>query len=168
VSKFTFIDLFAGIGGFHHAMKSLGGECVMTCELDAECFEVYSKSFPTNNEEYKFVRNIRDVTRNVPDDEHSLRSASEIDGLVPDHDVLCGGFPCQPFSKSGSQHGVRDQTRGTLFFDILQVVEAKKPKYIFLENVRNLAGPRHQDTWATVITALRSLGYFVSEMPFNI
>src|SRR5690625_383266 len=83
---------------------------------------------------------------------------------IPDFDVLCAGFPCQPFSKSGHQLGV-SETRGTLFFHIETLLRAKKPKLVVLENVRNLAGPRHRDTWQTVIDTLRDIGYRVSSVP---
>lgn len=161
--SFTFIDLFAGIGGFHHALKSLGGKCVLSCEWDKECQNVYLSSF--GKTDYKLVSNIREITRNDIEDENSLKTPKQISKLVPDHDLICGGFPCTTYSKSGAQKGVRDKTRGTLFYDILQIIEAKRPKYVFLENVRNLAGPRHLSTWKTIIGSLDELGYSVHSVP---
>lgn len=161
---FDFIDLFAGIGGFHHALSQLGGRCVLTCEIDQECKQVYQSSFEDPDPD-AFITNIRALTRADIDDEDSTLSDAAIRKRVPEHTVLCAGFPCQPFSKSGAQQGVLDKTRGTLFFDIMAIARARKPKYMVLENVRNLAGPRHTQTWRTIIDSIRELGYRVADEP---
>lgn len=157
---FTFIDLFAGIGGFHHALEGLGGKCVLACEIDNSCRDLYSKTFNIKNG--VFPTDVRSLTH---DANGKTLSSKSISAIVPDHNVLCAGFPCQPFSKSGKQLGIHDQTRGTLFFDIMEIARAKKPKYMILENVRNLAGPRHIDTWEIIIDSLRDAGYRVCETP---
>lgn len=160
---FRFIDLFAGIGGFHHALSGpeFGGECVFASDIDPKCRLVYQSTWPDLPEE-RVVGDIRELTlkRNGKD-----RPLKELAELIPDHDVLCAGFPCQPFSKSGAQQGTLDATRGTLFFDILRIVQAKKPEFLLLENVRNLAGPRHSETWATIVESLREEGYRLSHVP---
>lgn len=146
-SGFRFIDLFSGIGGFHLALEGLGGTCVLASEIDPDCQAVYRRRFPHT----PLIGDIRALTAR-PDS-------------IPEHDVLAAGFPCQPFSKSGAQLGLRDQTRGTLFFDIMEVVRARRPRYVILENVRNIAGPRHRETWRTVIESLREEGYSVGGEP---
>ena len=142
---FTFVDLFAGIGGFHYVMDALGGECVFASEIDEQAAAVYSRNWG--------VEPAGDIV-----------ALTDPEVLVPRHDVLCAGFPCQPFSKSGFQRGVAE-TRGTLFWNICRILEERRPPVIVLENVRNLAGPRHRSTWETIIRSLRNLGYWVADEP---
>lgn len=143
---FTFIDLFAGIGGFHAALSAMGGQCVYAVEIDSAASKVYERNWGMNP--------FGDVTADANDDGVS----------VPRHDVLCAGFPCQPFSKSGAQRGM-DETRGTLYWNILKIIEARRPAIVLLENVRNLAGPRHRHEWQVIIETLRQQGYRVSDIP---
>jgi DNA (cytosine-5)-methyltransferase 1 len=147
---FTFIDLFAGIGGFHAAMDPIGGECVFVSEIDSAASSVYSKNW-LKNSDISVSGDIKELTKNV-------------NKYIPNHDVLTAGFPCQPFSKSGHQLGV-NEARGTLFYNILQIIEEKKPKIILLENVRNLVGPKHYKDYLIIIKLLRKLGYAVSDEP---
>jgi DNA (cytosine-5)-methyltransferase 1 len=162
--RFRFIDLFAGVGGFHHALAGLGGRCELAVELDDEARRVYRASFPEMGQD-QVVADIRSLTRTRPHPDSDELSPEQIREIVPEHDVLCAGFPCQPFSKSGFQKGVRDKTRGTLFFDVMSIVLAREPEFVILENVRNLAGPRHVDTWNTIVESLREAGYRVAGEP---
>jgi DNA (cytosine-5)-methyltransferase 1 len=142
---FTFVDLFAGIGGFHAALSGMGGKCVYAVENDKNAAEIYQKNWG--------ISAFGDITK---DANEKVK--------VPAHDVLVAGFPCQPFSKSGDQKGM-NETRGTLFWNILKIVEKRKPSLILLENVRNLVGPRHQHEWKIIIKSLREQGYSVSDKP---
>lgn len=153
---FTFSDLFAGIGGFHAALGALGGECWFSSEIDRNASAVY---------DYNWFRPQRDgfedEKKRVNGDIVPLTDPVVV---VPPTDVLAAGFPCQPFSKSGFQRGM-DETRGTLFWNIARVLEETEPSVLLLENVRNLAGPNHRATWATIVKTLRQAGYRVSSVP---
>jgi DNA (cytosine-5)-methyltransferase 1 len=150
-----FVDLFAGIGGFHAAINAEfeDSQCVLASDIDAACRSVYVENF--NVDVAGDIRAITDGDR------------IDIQQRVGPHDLLTAGFPCQPFSKSGNQRGI-DEARGTLFFDICRILDARKPRFILLENVPNLVGQRHGETWSTIIRLLRSLGYAVSDEPTTI
>lgn len=141
---FKFIDLFAGIGGFRLAMQNLGGKCVYTSEWDPQA----QKTYRANYGEVPFG----DITK------------EKNKQYIPDgFDVLCAGFPCQAFSIAGKRGGFED-TRGTLFFDVAEIILRKKPKAIFLENVKGLRNHNGGKTLATILNVLRNdLGYFVPE-----
>lgn len=141
---FKFIDLFAGIGGFRLALQNLGGKCVFTSEWDKEAQKTYRANFG----EVPFG----DITK-----EH-------IKNFIPDNfDMLCAGFPCQAFSIAGKRGGF-DDTRGTLFFDVAEIIKRKKPKAIFLENVKGLRSHDKGKTLETILNVLRNdLGYYVPE-----
>lgn len=166
---FTFVDLFAGVGGFHAAFDRLGGKCVYAAEIDEDARAVYGKAWvePDLIERgwgYTFAKDINDDVPVVS--EGDMGEPGEDLPNFPEHDILAAGFPCQAFSKSGHQKGVLDETRGTLFYNILRIVRAKKPKIVFLENVRNLAGPKHRDTtFKTIVESLESFGYVISHAP---
>jgi DNA (cytosine-5)-methyltransferase 1 len=142
--KFTFIDLFAGIGGFRLAMQNLKGKCVFTSEWDEQAKKTYEANFG----EVPFG----DITK------------EETKKFIPDNfDVLCAGFPCQAFSIAGRRGGFED-TRGTLFFDVAEIIKKKKPKAIFLENVKGLVNHDKGRTLSTILNVLRNdLGYNVPE-----
>jgi len=141
--KFTFIDLFAGVGGFRIAMQNLGGKCVFSSEID----KYAKKTYEVNFGEVPFG----DITKIKEKD-------------VPEHDILCAGFPCQAFSIAGKRKGFADETRGTLFFDIARIIKEKKPKAFFLENVKGLRNHDKGKTLKTILKVLRKdLNYFVPE-----
>ncbi len=148
--KFTFIDLFAGIGGFRIAFQSLGGKCVFSSEID----QFAKKTYEANFGEIPFG----DITK-----------IAEMD--IPDFDILLAGFPCQPFSLAGvskkqslgREHGFKDKTQGTLFFDIKRILKAKRPKAFFLENVKNLLTHDKGKTFRVIKETLEDeLGYVIN------
>lgn len=154
-SQFRYVDLFAGIGGFHAMLDHAGGQCVFVSEIDAAARETYLRNWVDPLPEDRRPRVNVDITTATP-------PRGRVD--VPQHDVLAAGFPCQPFSKSGFQRGM-DEARGTLFWNIARILQVRRPKVVLLENVRNIAGPRHTHEWDVIIETLRSLGYRVSRTP---
>jgi DNA (cytosine-5)-methyltransferase 1 len=161
--SFTFSDLFAGIGGFHAALHAAGGTWAFASEIDPDAAAVY---------DHNWLRPLREAGTTPPAGVGEFRVSGDIVPLtdpevkVPRADVLAAGFPCQPFSKSGFQRGM-DETRGTLFWNIARILQdpERRPSVVLLENVRNLAGPRHEDTFATIVTTLRQLGYRTADRP---
>lgn len=151
--KFKYIDLFAGIGGFHQAMQSVGGECVFASEIDKNARESYEANYKFDSPnlfaaDNKYFNN--DITSACPEE-------------IPDFDVCCGGFPCQPFSVAGLRKGFED-TRGTLFFNIANIIKNKKecgvpPKVLYLENVRGLRTHDNGNTFKVILETLEELGY---------
>lgn len=137
-----FIDLFAGLGGFHLALRKLGHHCVFACEIDETLREIYKLNFG--------MKPIGDI-----------RGVAEKD--VPQHDILCAGFPCQPFSKAGSQYGLKDPKLGTLFFEILRITRYHKPKFLILENVPNFEKHDRGKTWDQIEKLLRQEGYDIRQ-----
>jgi DNA (cytosine-5)-methyltransferase 1 len=140
LQNFKFIDLFAGLGGFHVALERLGGTCVFAAEWQPHLQDLYFQNFGI-----KPAGDIRDVS---PDS-------------VPDHDVLCAGFPCQPFSKAGEQLGFECTRQGGLFFNVEAIIKAKKPQYFILENVPNLLQHDSGKTFIRIKNILNDLGYTV-------
>lgn len=145
---FKFIDLFAGIGGFHQAMKQLNGECVFAAEISPETANTYKENYG--------IEALYDITKVNPDD-------------IPAHDVLCAGFPCQSFSKAGTRKGFQD-ARGVLFFDIVRILQYHNyrydgPKFVILENVRNLISHDKGNTWKRIRKELQNLDYVVIDNP---
>jgi len=153
--EFTFIDLFAGIGGFRIAMQALKGKCVFSSEIDIKARRTYENNFG----EVPFG-DIREFTGHQITDE-------KLNNLIPDHNVLCAGFPCQPFSLAGISarnflkqvNGFSDKIKGNLFFDIARIVAVKKPDVVFLENVKNFKGHDGGNTFLTVRKTMEDLGY---------
>lgn len=159
--RFTFIDLFSGIGGFRIALQSLGGKCVFSSEINKSAAETYAINFgevPSGD--------IRDFTMSLN---------SNIESKIPVHDILAAGFPCQPFSLAGVSarnslglsHGFEDEDQGNLFFEIEKIVEVLKPKVLFLENVKNFRSHDSGNTFNTVKSIIEGLGYDFNSAVIN-
>lgn len=145
LNGWKFIDLFAGLGGFRLALESLGAVCVYSNEWDLSAQEVYNTNFGE-----------------IPGGD--ITKVNE--KTIPDHDILCAGFPCQAFSISGKQRGFED-TRGSLFFDVARIVKEKRPKIVFMENVKNFATHDNGKTLKTVQTIMEELGYSFNQKVLN-
>jgi DNA (cytosine-5)-methyltransferase 1 len=137
-----FIDLFAGLGGFHVALRRLGHECVFASEIDSVLQALYSKNFGLN---------AHGDIRLVPISE------------IPKHHILCAGFPCQPFSKAGRQKGLKCPRYGSLFDNVIEILKARRPEFIILENVPNLSRHNGGETWTKMRTRLERAGYKIDE-----
>lgn len=138
-----FIDLFAGLGGFHLALQQLGCDCVFASEIKEDLRHLYELNFG--------ISPAGDITQINPKE-------------IPEHDILCAGFPCQPFSQAGYQQGFKDSKgRGNLFDNICAILEVKHPRYVMLENVSNLKGHDHGNTWKVIHKRLVDLNYHVYE-----
>jgi len=138
-----FIDLFAGLGGFHIALENLGHKCVFASEIKPNLQKLYEKNF-------------------------GIKPAGDIKKIdvrkdIPKHDILCAGFPCQPFSKAGNQQGLNDKKNGNLFKYIVEILETKKPNYFILENVRNLISHDNKETYQHIKNKLIGLGYTIDK-----
>ena len=151
-SKYKVASFFAGIGGFHLALASLGGKCVFASEKDSFARQTYCHNFDTM--QFEFNDDIRKISPQQ----------------IPDHDILCAGFPCQPFSIAGVSkknslgrpHGFECTTQGTLFFDVARIIAKKRPKAFLLENVKNLISHDKGNTFKVILETLRDeLGYHV-------
>lgn len=137
--QFTFIDLFAGLGGFHLAMEKLGGKCVFASELKEDLRILYKENYGIDC--FGDINTV-DIENDIP----------------KNFDMLCAGFPCQPFSKAGKQQGFNDEKdRGNLFWKIMEILKAKTPEYILLENVQNLQTHDNGNTWEVIRTHLKTL-----------
>jgi len=137
--KSTFVDLFCGIGGFRLGMEKNGFKCVWACDIDKYACMIYRKHF---GEEGLYEGNIKEVSAKA----------------IPNHDILCAGFPCQSFSIAGKRLGFRD-TRGTLFFEICRIARKKQPPILFLENVKGLLNHEKGETFKIILSSLDELGY---------
>lgn len=161
--KFKFIDLFAGIGGFRIAMQNQGGKCVFSSEIDTAA----KKTYELNYGEVPFGDITLFTNENISDE--------QLDRLIPDHHVLCAGFPCQPFSRAGvsarnflgKSHGFDDENQGNLFFDIIRIAKVKKPMVLFLENVKNLKSHDGGKTFKIIEELIKAAGYTFSSEIIN-
>lgn len=168
--EFTFIDLFAGIGGIRYGFEQAGGKCVFTSEYDKYAVKTYLANYHCDHD---VQGDIREITQ--PENMTDKQAYNHIQNSIPDHDVLLAGFPCQPFSIAGVSkknslgraHGFACDTQGTLFFDVARIIDAKRPLAIMLENVKNLKSHDRGKTFKVIMNTLDELGYDVVDQAYN-
>ncbi len=167
---FTFIDLFAGIGGIRRGFEAAGGKCVFTSEYNKYAVKTYLANYYCD---HKVHGDITEITQ--PKGMSKEKAYAHICKSIPDHDVLLAGFPCQPFSIAGVSkknslgraHGFEDETQGTLFFDVARIIEAKKPVAVMLENVKNLKNHDRGKTFRVIMNTLDELDYEVIDRKYD-
>ncbi|RON06528.1 DNA (cytosine-5-)-methyltransferase [Pseudomonas brassicacearum] len=170
--SFTFIDLFAGIGGIRKGFEAIGGECLFTSEWNKYAVKTYKANHYCDPARHSFNLDIRSVTLSDKPEVSEDEAYLNIDRKIPDHDVLLAGFPCQPFSLAGvskknslgRKHGFECETQGTLFFDVARIIAAKRPAAFLLENVKNLKSHDKGNTFRIICEALDELGYEVADV----
>ncbi|REC95004.1 DNA (cytosine-5-)-methyltransferase [Kushneria indalinina] len=170
-ADFTFIDLFAGIGGIRQGFEAVGGECVFTSEWNTYAVRTYKANHYCDPQTHRFNEDIRDVTLSARDDVDEEAAYAHIREQIPAHDVLLAGFPCQPFSLAGvskknalgRKHGFECDAQGTLFFDVARIIAARRPAAFVLENVKNLKSHDQGKTFRVICEALDELGYDVAD-----
>ncbi|MDU2939934.1 MAG: DNA cytosine methyltransferase [Enterobacteriaceae bacterium] len=168
---FRFVDLFAGIGGIRHGFEAIGGQCVFTSEWNKHAVRTYKANWYCDPEQHHFNEDIRDVTLSHQPQVSDRQAAEHIREVIPQHDVLLAGFPCQPFSLAGVSkknalgraHGFACDTQGTLFFDVARIIDARRPPIFVLENVKNLKSHDGGKTFRIIMQTLDDLGYEVSD-----
>lgn len=171
-SEFTFIDLFAGIGGIRKGFESIGGECVFTSEWNKYAVRTYKANHYCDPFKHRFNSDIREITLSDQHDVTVQEAYENISREIPDHDVLLAGFPCQPFSLAGvskknsmgRKHGFECEAQGTLFFDVARIIAAKRPAVFLLENVKNLKSHDKGNTFKVICKTLDELGYEVADV----
>ncbi len=167
---FRFVDLFAGIGGIRTGFEAIGGQCVFTSEWNKHAVRTYKANWYCDPEQHHFNDDIRDVTLSHQPQVSDRQAAEHIRQVIPQHDVLLAGFPCQPFSLAGVSkknalgraHGFACDTQGTLFFDVVRIIDACRPSIFVLENVKNLKSHDGGKTFRIIMQTLDDLGYEVA------
>ncbi len=184
--EFTFIDLFAGIGGLRKGFEEVGGKCVFTSEWDDKARRTYLANNYVDEHELPYFldeptennkknKSLMDITKNTLSKNTTVSDNQKTESIryhIPEHDVLLAGFPCQPFSLAGVSkknslgraHGFDCETQGTLFFDVEKIIEVRKPKFFVLENVKNLKSHDKGKTFAVIIRTLDRLGYWIADI----